>query len=438
MRIVRFEAENVKRLRAVAIVPPADAAVVEIAGRNGQGKSSVLDAILYAIGGKAEQPDLPVRIGETTAHTTIDLGDLVVHREWRESGSQVLRVQTRDGGTVAKAQERLDSLIERISFDPLGFAALPPAKQRATLAAMIDVDLDALDGVRRTLYNRRAEINADAAREEAAARSGGPITGAKAIDEEALWQAIKDQDAETAAARRWEDEAAAADARCAQAGLAVLAASDALAEKIVAVGAATRVLEAARGTAAEAEARRSAYAATPRPEYPNPAPIREAIRAAQATNARVRTEAALIAHGDKAAAIRATAADLTRQIEDHDADVIERMRTAPWPIEGLGLDAEHGITYRGVPLTQCSSAERIRVACAIGVARTPGIRVMLIREASLLDAESMAVLASMAADHDFQIWMERVGSGGAGAIIIEDGGVLGGAVPAPESSGVST
>ena len=47
MKIVKLTAENFKRLEAVEITP--DGNTVLISGRNGQGKSSVLDSILAAL-----------------------------------------------------------------------------------------------------------------------------------------------------------------------------------------------------------------------------------------------------------------------------------------------------------------------------------------------------------------------------------------------------
>ena len=57
MRIISLQAENIKRLKAVEITPEGD--IVVIAGRNGQGKTSVLDSIWYALGGSPDKKDTP-------------------------------------------------------------------------------------------------------------------------------------------------------------------------------------------------------------------------------------------------------------------------------------------------------------------------------------------------------------------------------------------
>jgi len=81
MKLVRLFAENIKRLKAVEIVPKG--AVVEIRGKNGAGKSSVLDSLCMAIGGKSASPSKPIRIGEEEAVVVAEFDDLVIRRRWR-------------------------------------------------------------------------------------------------------------------------------------------------------------------------------------------------------------------------------------------------------------------------------------------------------------------------------------------------------------------
>ena len=92
------------------------------------------------------------------------------------------------------------------------------------------------------------------------------------------------------------------------------------------------------------------------------------------------------------------------------------------PIPGLGLVNEE-VTYNGVPLAQASSAEQLRVSMAMAMAANPQIRVIRITDGSLLDSSNMALIAEMAAEADFQVWVERVDESGEVGVVIEDGGV---------------
>ena len=92
LHIVKLEAENIKALRAVEITPAGH--LVEITGRNGQGKTSVLDSIWWALAGASTVDPVPIRTGETEARIRLDLGELVVTRFFaeRENGSTSTRL----------------------------------------------------------------------------------------------------------------------------------------------------------------------------------------------------------------------------------------------------------------------------------------------------------------------------------------------------------
>ena len=54
-------------------------------------------------------------------------------------------------------------------------------------------------------------------------------------------------------------------------------------------------------------------------------------------------------------------------------------------------------------------------------AMDPKLRVIRVRDGSLLDKDSMALLAEFADANDMQVWIETVQSGRPGAIVVEDG-----------------
>ena len=97
---------------------------------------------------------------------------------------------------------------------------------------------------------------------------------------------------------------------------------------------------------------------------------------------------------------------------------------AKFPIEGLSFD-ESGVYYNETPFSQCSSAERLRVSTAMGMAalnKDPnGLKIILIRDGSLLDADNLKMISDMAEKNGYQVWIERVGEGQECTVIIEDG-----------------
>lgn len=101
MKVQELEATAFKGVRHVNIKPGG--LVVAITGRNGQGKSSVLDALQWAIGGAKFAPETPVRKGNQKTEVSVDLGELRITRTQTAKGSMSLTVTTRDGVPIAQA-----------------------------------------------------------------------------------------------------------------------------------------------------------------------------------------------------------------------------------------------------------------------------------------------------------------------------------------------
>src|ERR1035437_1668436 len=131
MKIIRFEAENIKKLRVVEITPSGN--IVEITGANGAGKTSILDSIWYALGGAENIPSVPLRKGAKNGHVKLDLGEIVVMRRFSSSGSTDLRVESKDGTALKSPQSILDRLVGSLTFDPLEFSRMKPTEQLATI-----------------------------------------------------------------------------------------------------------------------------------------------------------------------------------------------------------------------------------------------------------------------------------------------------------------
>lgn len=402
MRIVTLQAENIKRLRAVEITPQDD--VVVIAGRNAQGKSSVLDAIWMALAGAdgAKQTKRPIRDGEEKASVRLDLGDLVVTRKWTKAGS-TLEVAAKDGAKYPSPQTILDGLIGRLSFDPLAFANEDPKKQRQMLVDVLELpfDPDELAMQRQTLYDKRTDVNRDGKR-LVAQRDGLPVVPEGTPDEEVSAAAIADE------LRQAEEQ---------NRKLATLAHErDVQADRVTTL---EQELEAAKVRLAEFDAEM-----TKAPAEIDAAPIRERLAQVDATNAAVRAKKER-AHLDAEITRHAERSQrLTQEIEKLDDARDDAIAAASMPLEGLSFD-ETGVLYQGVPFSQASSAERLRVGTAMAMVLNPKIRVIRITDGSLLDSENLALIEEMAGEHDFQVWIERVDETGTVGITIEDGQIAG-------------
>ena len=391
MKITGFKAENFKRLRAVELSP--DGTSVVIAGRNAQGKSSVLDAIWAALAGKNGVKEItrPIRDGESKASVVVELDDLRVERKWTPSGS-TLTVGPRDGKSKFNSpQAILDGLIGKLSFDPLAFAEADAKTQRAMLLDLTGLaeEVDALERDRKAAYDERTEVNRDAKSIKARLDSlpnvtmhGVRIDVAETVKE---LQVAQERERLKAAWTRLNDEIVAA-----QADLA-------------------KIEEAGR-------------------RLPGSAPVetlQKRLEEAEEVNRVADIDEKRQELGEEYQSLQGDAHDLTERIEAADAAKVKLLQEADLPVPGLGVDDE-GVTFNGVPFIQASAAERLRVSVAMAMAANPEVRVICIKDASLLDADSRQLLADMAAEKDYQIWYEVVGDGGPTGVVIEDGEVAGG------------
>lgn len=428
MKVVKLQAENLKRLVAVEITP--DGALVQITGKNGAGKSSVLDSIWYALGGERAIPGEPVRKGAKAAKVTLDLGELIVERRWTEKGTYLF-VSNKDGARYPNPQKVLDNLLGTLTFDPLAFARLEGEKQAKALGKLVGLDTADLESKRAALYETRRDWSRDVKRletEVAAAEIGNDepdrpdleaIEAKVAAAQAASMQILRVQAEHKAAVQSAEDGARNVQ----RADAAVEAAQRAL----------KAAEEAAQRAHEEAASRSQAvqkYEAVLRDAGQPPdmeaenAALREARHAAAKHAAWVQQQQQLEEKKKQLMAAEKKADELTDEIRALDEEHARRLAACKMPLEGLSIDGAT-VRFNGIPFNQCSSAEQLRISTAIAMRLNPKLRVLRIADGSLLDSGNLAMLGDLAAEADYQIWIERVDESGDVGIVIEDGYVQG-------------
>jgi hypothetical protein len=408
-KIISLTTTNYKRAKSVEIKPDPNGNLVIVAGKNGAGKTSVLESIVVALGGvNAKTTPRPIRDGQDRAEIVLETEDLIVTRTFTPSGSR-LTVKSSDGATFSRGQAKLDELIGKLSLDPLAFTQLSDRAQLEALLELVELPFspDALEAERKDVFDRRSDVNRRV-KELAGQMAGLPTFPADLPADEvsvsdllAQYRAGSDLIAAHKAAT---DHVAGLDQGIAQLRDQIQTLqtklSDALDDRSTAT---VRVIE---------------LQEQPRPDLEG---IQARIDNAESTNRQVRDfkAARVVASNHKAAADES--AGLTAELETIAQTKAEGLAAAKFPVDGLGFD-EDGVTYRGVPFKQASSAEQIRVSLAMAIALNPGLRVIRIADGSLLDSDSLELIRDQAAAHDFQIWIEMVGDRD-DAYVIEDGEV---------------
>jgi len=413
-RIVRLKAENVKRLKAVEITPEGE--IVVIGGKNGAGKTSVLDSICYALGGKSVQPVKPVRNGEKKAVIVCEMDDLIVTRTITETGGGMLKVTNKEGLQYTSPQAILDELCGRLTFDPLEFLRMHAKDQLNTLKVLCGLDLSDLEEKRKELYELRTGTNRQIKTLEGSLASlpeykglpAAPVSIRELMDE---LKAAQHKNQENQKARQ--QVAILKQDRARKAGEKIRLEAEIL-KMQEALNQTTRDLE-----RMDWEAQKAETAAELLTDVDTEA-IQARIEGAGETNQRIQANQRRAQTAGQLKGFQDESVKLTEQITSVDEEKKARLQAARMPIAGLSLD-EGGITYNGIPFEQSSSAEQLRVSVAMGIAMNPTLRVMLIRDGSLLDDGNLRMIAEMAKEGGHQIWIERVGEGEECQVIIEEG-----------------
>lgn len=440
MKITRLEVSNFKRIRAVTIEPKG--AVVQVRGKNGAGKSSVLDSIAALFGGEKLCPKEPIRRGEKEAMVRArvdkyaEFGPVIAERKFRlsEDGTttSTLKLYRDDGLKLDRPQKRLDELIGVLSFDPLQFSRLAPKEQAETLRKLVGVDFSLLDARRRTAYDARTVANRQVgqlrARLDALPAVEAPdalLSAAELLEEQDRRRAQHDENEGT---RR---ELAAAKERYREVERRIIVGREdianlekALSEARALLAADEKDLEAAKHHGQKVKAEVEALADPDLEEIPRK------LREVEAVNDRVRQKQARATLAGELAAAEEEAKKFDFEIAAIDAQKQGTLEAAKFPVPGLAFD-EAGVTFGGLPLENASDAQQLRISVAIGAALNPGLRAMRVKDGSLLDEDSLELLREEAEKADLQVFLEQVGEGE--GILIVDGQVEGAEAPAEAS-----
>lgn len=455
MKITKFKIENIKRVKVVAATVPADTGLMLFGGANAQGKTSAQDGLAFCLGGPKLVKTNPIRKGQKTAKVSITLdGDgqkdsesLIVERTWalRENGTvkTTLEIRTPDGYKAPTPQTLLDSLVGRVWQDPLAFSRLAEADQVKTLKDIVGLNFEQLDLEHQKVYDKRTEINRQGtslkARYEALPfHENAPpeeVSVSKLMAEMGRIEEVNKKNHEV----RQKATTTQQSVKLAEEGL--LNAQNRIAEL-------QRQLEAeqAKLAAAQDEVNRRKTTASGFIKAAellvdeDVSAVRQQISKASETNEKVRQNRQRSEMGAELDQLRKDSAALTARLNEIDAEKDQAVAGVKWPIDGLGYD-ERGVTFNGIPFSQAATSEQLRMAVAISLAGNPQLKVLLVRDGSLLDDNGLKLLEELAEQHDCQIFLEYACRSADDrqrcSIVIEDGEVIEDHLSVPETAGAA-
>lgn len=400
IHINTLEVENVKRVQALTLTPSATGLTV-IGGRNGQGKTSVLDAIAWALGGDRYRPENAQRAGANfPPHLKVTLSNgITVERKGKNSALTV-----RDPSGRKAGQRLLDSFVDSLALDLPKFMNASDREKANTLLKIIGVgpELVRLEQQEQQLYNERLYTGQQQRAKAQYAAELPEVPGTPAQEVSALeliqrQQAILLQNAENQRKRQRLGQLE-------QERDSVKEQIDLLQEQLHTLN---EDIKTARTAAADLVDKSTAE-------------LEENIRNIEQINQNVRTNAA------KRRA-KAEAEALERQYQQLSADITRCREKRTKLLEGAdlplpGLTVEDGrLLYHNQPWANMSGADQLRVATAIVRRLNPKCGFVLVDKLEQMDLDTLREFGRWLEQQGLQAIATRVSTGDECSIIIEDG-----------------
>lgn len=418
IKINKLEIENVKRVKAVKL-KPSDTGLTIIGGNNNQGKTSVLDAITWALGGNRYKPSNATREGSVippNLKITMSNG-LVVERKGKNSDLKVIDPRGEKAG-----QQLLDSFVEELALNLPKFMNQTSKEKATTLLQIIGVGdkLAELEGKEREVYNQRHAIGQIADQKEKYAKEqiyypDVPDEIISASDLIKKQQEILAKNGQNQTHRRNLRELETNQLLDQEKYDQIAAKIEELLNEKSKLGSHinTRAeqIELAKKTVEELQDESTAE-------------LEASIENIEQTNEKIRANLSKEKAEEDAQEYRDQYSRLTTEITNLREQKRELLDNANLPLEGLSVE-DGELIYKGFKWDSMSGADQLKVSTAIVRKLNPKCGFVLMDKLEQMDLDTLKDFGSWLEKEGLQVIATRVSKGDECSIIIEDGYVVG-------------
>jgi len=410
MKINTLEFENVKRIKAVKMEPTKNGLTI-IGGKNGQGKTSVLDAIAWTLGGAKYRPSDAQRSGSVippVLKITLDNG-IIVERSGQNSTLKVIDPEGNKGG-----QTLLDAFISQFALDLPRFMNSSSKEKADTLLQIIGVGetLIKLELEESTIYNQRHAIGQIAEQKAAFAQEMPKYSDVPEIPINASELILQQQEilARNGENRKKRENAAMIKDSLVLIDERIQAATDTLNKLLAEKAQLEKGLEIAEKSIEDLVDESTAE-------------IEESIRNIEEINVKVRANLDREKAEEDAKAFKNQYGELTAKLESVRKAKSDLLNSADLPLPGLSVK-EGELTYNGYKWDNMSASEQLKVSVAIVRKLNPECQFVLIDKLEQMDIDTLNEFGAWLEEEGLQAIATRVSSGDECAVIIEDGYVV--------------
>lgn len=405
--ITALEAENVKRIKAVALTP-APTGLTLVGGNNNQGKTSVLDALAWALGGDRFRPNAAQRDGAVApAHLKVTLSNgVIVERKGKNSTLTVTDPTGRRSG-----QQLLNAFIEPLALDLPRFMEASDKEKADILLRIIGIgtELHVRDLEIKSLYDKRTF-------------TGQLAQQKKHFAEELIYYPEAPEEPVSASDLiHQQQEILARNGENKRKRNQLVQLTDLLErqKKVVADLEFQLSTEKQRLTTMQADVK-IAQTSAENLQDESTAELEASIRSIEETNQKVRANLEKARAEDEAAQYASDYDKLTEAITQKRADRMALLNGADLPLPELSVE-DGALTYKGKHWRDMSGSDQLRVAAAIVRRLNPDCGFVLLDKLEQMDMTTLTEFGRWLEAEHLQAIATRVSTGSECQIIIEDG-----------------
>ena len=412
--ITALEAENVKRIKAVALTP-APTGLTLVGGNNNQGKTSVLDALAWALGGDRFRPDAAQRDGAIApAHLKVTLSNgVVVERKGKNASLTVTDPTGRRSG-----QQLLNAFVEPLALDLPRFMDASDKEKADILLRIIGIgaELHTRDLEIKGLYDKRTFTGQLAAQKKHFAEE--MISYPEAPDEPVSASELIRQQQDILARNGENQRLRAQYAELEQQVQQCVDELKRTRERIATLQQLADELDAKHTKLFNQQ--ETARKTVSQLQDESTAELEASIRDIEETNRKVRANLEKSRAEDEAAQYASEYDRLTESIQQKRADRMALLNGADLPLPGLSVE-DGVLTYKGKHWRDMSGSDQLRVAAAIVRRLNPDCGFVLLDKLEQMDMTTLQEFSAWLEAEGLQAIATRVSTGSECQIIIEDG-----------------
>lgn len=422
VKITALEAENVKRIKAVALTP-APTGLTLVGGNNNQGKTSVLDALAWALGGEKFRPNAAQRDGAVApAHLRVTLSNgVVVERKGKNSSLTVTDPTGRRSG-----QQLLNAFVEPLALDLPRFMEASDKEKADILLRIIGIgnELHLRDMEIKSIYDKRTFTGQLAQQkkhfaDELISYPDAPEQPLSASDLIRRQQDILARNGENQRLRQQAQELARQEQQC-------LDDLKRTRERIAELEKLREELDTKHTKLFNQ--RKNAEKTVDQLQDESTAELEASIQSIEETNRKVRANLEKARAEDEAAKYASDYDKLTDAIEQKRKERLDLLNGADLPLPELSVE-DGALTYKGKRWRDMSGSDQLRVAAAIVRRLNPDCGFVLLDKLEQMDMTTLEEFGHWLEAEGLQAIATRVSTGSECQIIIEDGMVKGADLP---------